>query len=235
MWYYGKGALKNRKKWVLENKLKGATEYYMVKLKYAALYTDNLGCEQARVHFSEDGFKFKVRNCIFEDNDFNFDFYAKNPDEIKHLFYLKEDELIEYFIDIKIPMILTYNNQEAIKEFLLSIKRDKNHYNNSLSFNLNDEIYKVEGYDLHELLKKMKNELPIEYNLESNFSALFRVGIIDSDKANSYNDLESFDKGLNTALNKKSDLNLFGFEIKKKYEKFEKIPFNYICNKYCLS
>lgn len=220
----------------IENKLKGAAEYYMVKLKYSALYTDNLGCEQAEVYFSENGFELKVRNCIFEDNDFSFDFRAERADKIKYLFYLKDDELIEYFIDIKIPIIITRNNQELLRWCLLSIKRDKNYYNNSLSFNLNNQIYMVEGHDLYELLKKMKNELKTEeYNLESSLSALFRVHFADLDKSNSYNNLDSFEKGLKTILNNKSNLNLFSFKIKRNYEKIKRIPINYNFGKYCLN
>lgn len=208
----------------------------MVKLKYSALYTDNTGCEQAEVYFSENGFELKVRECTFEDNEFNFDFYAKNLDETKHLFYLKEDELIDYFIDIKIPIILTNNNQELIKEFMLRIKRGENYYNNSLSFKLNSEIHEVEGYNLHELLKKMKAKLPREYSLESDFSSLLKVCFFDSNREVSYNNaLKCFDDELNAILNRKTNLNLFNIEIKNNYEKFEKIPITYIYNKYCLS
>lgn len=207
----------------------------MVKLKYSALYTDNYGCERAEVYFSEDGLKLKVRNFIFEDNHLNFDFYSKNQEEIKHLFNLKEDELVEYIIEIKIPMILTYNKEELIKEFLLSIKRDKNYYNNSLSCNLNDDVYKVEGYDLKQLLKKMKNELPKEYNMESNFLSLSKVYCINQNNERSSNILEGFDEKVNILLSGKYDLKLVDIIKNSKYESFEKIPIKYICNKYCLS
>lgn len=207
----------------------------MVKLKYSALYTDNYGCERAEVYFSEDGLKLKVRNFIFEDNHLNFDFYSKNQEEIKHLFNLKEDELVEYIIEIKIPMILTYNKEELIKEFLLSIKRDKNYYNNSLSCNLNDDVYKVEGYDLKQLLKKMKNELSKEYNMESNFLSLSKVYCINQNNERSSNILEGFDEKVNILLSGKYDLKLVDIIKNSKYESFEKIPIKYICNKYCLS
>lgn len=208
----------------------------MVKLKYSALYTDNIGCEQAEVYFSENGFELKVRNCIFEDNDFNFDFCAKNHDKIKHLFYLKDDELIEYFIDIKIPIILTYNNKEIIKEFLLSVKRDKNYYKNSLSFKLNGERYEVEGHNLNELLKKMKANLPKEYSLESDLSSLMKVFFVDSSRVTSYNNtLKCLYDEEDIILDKKTNLNLFNIENKNKYEKFERILVMYVYNKYCLS
>lgn len=206
----------------------------MVKLKYSSLYTDNIGCEKAEVYFSEDGLELKVRKCAFEDNDFNFDFYAENPDKIRHLFYLKENELIEYSIDVKIPIIVTYNNQELIKECLLNIKREKNYYKNLLSFKLDDECYEVQGYDLYELLKKMKAILPKEYSLESDFSSLFKVCFVDSDKVTCCNKgLYYLDNELDNAVNIKTSVNLFNIEIKNRYEKFEKIPVAYIYNKCC--
>lgn len=208
----------------------------MVKLKYSALYTDNIGCEQAEIYFSENGFELKVRECTFEDNEFNFDFYAKNSNETKHLFYLKEDELIDYFIDIKIPILLTNNNQELVKEFMLSIKKGKNYYKNSLSFKLNSEIYEVEGYNLNELLKKMKAKLPKEYGLESDFSSLLKVYFLDSNKEVYCNNaLNCLNDELSVISNRKTNLNLFDIKIKNNYEKFEKIPITYIYNKYCLS
>ena len=122
------------------------------------------------VYFSEGEFQLKVRGCTFKNDSLNFDFYAKNCNKAKQLFYLKGDELIEYVIDIKIPLTLVCNNKECIKEFLLRIERRKNYYSNSLSLCLEGVVYKVEGYDLQELLINMNKELPEEYNIEYSFS-----------------------------------------------------------------
>ena len=150
----------------------------MVKLKYSALYTDNLGCEQASVCFSKGEFQLKVRGCTFKNDSLNFDFYTKNSKKISHLFYIKDDELIEYVIDIKIPLTLVCDNNECIKEFLLRVERHKNYYSNSLSIYLEGAIYKVEGYDLQELFINMKKELPKEYNMESYFSKMLGVSYL---------------------------------------------------------
>lgn len=138
----------------------------MVKLKYSALYTDNLGCEQAEVYFFKGEFQLKVRGFTFKNNSLNFDFYSKNSKKIRHLFYIKDDELIEYVMDIKIPLTLAYDNNEYVKEFLLRVERYKNYYRNSLSICLDGTVYRAEGYDLQELLINMKKELPKEYNME---------------------------------------------------------------------
>lgn len=207
----------------------------MVKLKYSALYTDNMGCEQADVYFSKDGFQLNVRDCIFENDDFDFDFYAKNTEEIKQLFYLKENELIEYCIDIKIPIVLSCNDKKTIKEFLLRVEKNKNYYNNSLSLFLDSGIYKVEGYDLQELLSKMKDTLPVDYSLDDSILSLFEAYYMEEYKDDSCDSIEKFYEKLNHSLEKKSYLSLIETENNTHYEKVEKIPVVYIRNKYCLS
>lgn len=179
----------------------------MVKLKYSALYTDNLGCEQATVYFSKEEFQLKVRGCTFKNDSLNFDFYGKNSEKLNHLFYLKDDELIDYVLDIKIPITLFYNNEESTKEFLLRVERRKNYYKNSLSFCLKDVFYKVEGYDLRELLIKMQKELPAEYSMEDYFSYMFAG----------------------------NSINLFNVENKNQFNKLQRIPITYISDEYCLS
>lgn len=179
----------------------------MVKLKYAALYTDNLGCEQAIVYFSKEEFQLKVRGCTFKNDSLNFDFCGKNSEKFNQLFYLKDDELVEYVLDIKIPITLFYNEEESTEEFLLRIERRKNYYKNSLSLCLKDTFYKVEGYDLRELLIKMHKELPKEYSMESYFSNMFG----------------------------NSSLNLFSVESRNKFNKLQKIPITYLSDECCLS
>ncbi|MFT8349904.1 DUF6304 family protein [Clostridium saccharoperbutylacetonicum] len=162
----------------------------MVKLKYSALYTDSLGCEQAEVYVSKKGFQLQVRNCIFENQDFDFDFYVKNSEEAKQYFYLKEDELIDYCIDIKMPMKLKSSDQKVVKEFLLRIEKNKNYYNNSLSLNLNDQNFRVEGYDLQELLCRMNEELSHEYIFENDFTSIFELYEARNDNKNNYEKLK---------------------------------------------
>ena len=179
----------------------------MVKLKYAALYTDNLGCEQATVYFSREEFQLKVRGCTFKNDSLNFDFYGKNSKGFNEFFYLKDDELIDYVLDIKIPITLFYNNEESIKEFFLRVERRKNYYNNSLSLCLNESCYKVEGYDLRELLIKIQKELPEGCNMEDYFSKMFAG----------------------------SSKNLFNVESKNQFSKLQRVPITYVRDGWCIS
>lgn len=179
----------------------------MVKLKYAALYTDNLGCEQATVYFSKEEIQLKVRGYTFKNDSLNFDFYRKKSEEFNELFYLKDDELIDYVLDIKVPITLFFNNEESVEEFLLRVERRKYYYNNSLSLCLKDNFYKVEGYDLRELLIKMQKKLPEGYYMEDYFSGIFAG----------------------------HSLNLFNVEGKNQFNKLQRIPITYISDEYCLS
>jgi len=215
--------------------IKGDIEYYMVKLKYSALYTDNLGCEQASVYFFKGEFQLKVRGCTFKNDSLNFDFYAKNSKKIRHLFDIKDDELIEYVIDIKIPLTLAFDNNEFIKEFLLRVERHENYYSNSLSIYLEDVVYKVEGYDLQELLINMKKELPKEYNMEGCFSQMLGVSYFESSKENTFYYLKKLEDECKMNANKDYYLNLFNIEHKKEFSKLQKVPITYICDEYCLS
>lgn len=204
----------------------------MVKVEYSALYTDNLGCEQATVYFSKEEFQLRVRGCIFKNDSLNFDFSAKNSDKARRLFYLKDDELIEYVIDIKIPLTLTYNNKECIEEFLLRVERHKNYYNNSLSFYSKDIVYKVEGYDLQELLSNMNKELPEGYDMKCCFSYMFGVHSVKDSKDNDFYSLKNFEEKWGTVPNKDSYLKLFNIKYKKKVKTLQKIPITYICDEY---
>jgi len=207
----------------------------MVKLKYSALYTDNLGCEQALVYFFNGEFQLKVRGCTFKNDSLNFDFYSKNSKKIRHLFYIKDDELIEYVIDIKIPLTLSCDNKECIKEFLLRVERHKNYYSNSLSIYLEGVVYKVEGYDLQELLINMKKELPEEYNMECCFSQVFGVSYFETGEENTFYYLKNFKKECEINQSKDYYSNLFNVEYKKEFNKLQKVPINYICDEYCLT
>ena len=201
----------------------------MVNLKYSALYSDNLGCEQSSVCFLKGEFELKVRGCTFKSDGLNFDFYTKNSKKINHLFYLKDDELIEYVIDIKIPLTLVCDNNECIEEFLLRVERRENYYSNSLSFYSKGLVYKAEGYDLCELLNNMKKELPKEYNMKSSFSNIFEPYY---NKETTFCCLENFEEKSKTNSNKDYYLNLFKIENKKE---LQKVSITYICDEYCLN
>ncbi|WP_297429028.1 DUF6304 family protein [Clostridium sp.] len=203
----------------------------MVKLKYSALYTDNLGCEQAEVYFSKEGFQLKVRNSIFYNDNFNFDFYAKNSEDIEHLFYLKDDELIDYSIDIKIPLLLVDNNNYCVKEFLLRVERKKNYYNNSLSFSSKDLTYLVQGYNLQELLYKMKKELPEGYFMkDENFLCMFGVFYLEMNKESPLYSLEISDE-----IWKDNYINLYDKAYEENLKNYKKVHITYIGNEYCIS
>lgn len=201
----------------------------MVKIKYSALYTDNLGCEQAEVCFSKDGLELKVRNCILKNEEFNFDFYSDDLENMKDLFNLKENELVEYFIDIKIPLLLTYNNMGYVKEFLLRIERNKNYYSNSFSLLLDNKLYMVEGYNLQELIKKMKEKIPMGYELEESFSSLLEYDI-EADGGKDIYYFKNFNEKLDGTLNKKHYF--LNKEYKGNLKGYQKIPVTYISGKY---
>lgn len=207
----------------------------MVNLKYSALYTDNLGCEQASICFLKGEFELKVRGCTFKSDGLNFDFYMKDSKEINHLFYLKDDELIEYVIDVKIPLTLVCDNDECVKEFLLRVERHKNYYSNSLSIDLEGVVYKVRGYDLQELLINMKKELPKKYKLECYFPHIFGINYIETSNENSFYYLKNFKDELKINSKKDCYLNLFNIKHEKEFNKLQTVPITYICDEYCLS
>lgn len=115
--------------------------------------------------------------------------------------------MIDYVLDVKIPVTIVSDNEEFTEEFLLRIERRKNYYKNSLSFCLKDVFYKVEGYDLRELLNKMQKKLPEEYCMGDYFSYMF---------GGHY-------------------LNLFNIESKNQFKKLQRVPITYISDDYCLS
>lgn len=203
----------------------------MVKVKYPALYTDNLGCEQAELYLVKGGLQLKVRNCIFFDNNFNFDFYAKNKNSAKRFFYLKNEELIEYAMDIKIPIILTYDNKECIKDSILCIKRNKNFYDNSLLLNLDEKSYFVQGYDLQELLYKMKEELSGKYTMEANFSCMFGVYYIEANKETDFYYFENLKEKWDNISNKDFYMESSKFENKRSFKELKKVPITYVYSK----
>ena len=205
----------------------------MVKLKYSALYTDNLGCEQAIVYFSKGEFQLKVRGCTFKSDSLNFDFSAMNYNKAKQLFYFKDDDLIEYVIDIKIPLILAYNNEECREESILRIERSGNYYNNSISLLLKGVNYYVEGYDLKELLSNINKKLPEEYHINYSFLSMLGNQYFEENRENYYCNLIDFDGKLKLKLKKDLYYMLFNSGHKKKSKKLQKVPITYICNKCC--
>jgi|GEM_PF-1992518 len=207
----------------------------MVKLKYSALYTDNLGCEQAIVYFSKGEFQLKVRGCTFKSDSLNFDFSAMNYNEAKQLFYFKDDDLIEYVIDIKIPLTLTCNNNECIEEFILRIERCENSYNNMLSLQLNGVNYNVEGYDLQELLSNMNKKLPKEYDIKHRFLCMLETHYFENTKENDFCGLKDFKEELKIEVKKDSYFDLFNNGYKNKFEGLQKVPITYVHDKCCLS
>jgi hypothetical protein len=207
----------------------------MVNMKFYALYTDNLGCEQAEVYFSKYGLELKVRNCIFKDDNFNFDFYSDDPNKVRKTFYLKDNELIEYFIDIKLPLILIYNNKECVEKFLLRIERHKNYYNNSLSLYCNGIVYMTKGYNLKELFSNMKKELPKEYDMSSALSCMFENNYIKTNKENISYRFKDSKFGWRPILSKKIYLNLLNRKHKKHIKILKRVPIMYISNKCCLN
>jgi hypothetical protein len=209
----------------------------MVKLEYSALYTDNLGCEKATVYFLNGEFKLKVRGCTFKSDNLNFDFYSKYKDssKIKRHFYMKDDELIEYVVDVKIPLVVIYNNVECEEEFLLRVERHKNYYNNSLSFYSKGIFYQVEGHNLVDLLMNMEKELPSEYNMECCFSCMLGAHYLEEKNKNNFYCLKSIEGECKDNLDKKFYVESVFKGSKKDFKKLQKVPITYVCDDYCLS
>lgn len=152
----------------------------MVNTKYNALYTDNLGCERAVVYLSGKGLQLNVRGYNFESEYLDFDFTAKSLNKVNEIFYMKGNELIDYLLDVKISLALNYNNKNYIKKFLLSIERHKNYYKNTLSFLSKEISCSVIGYNLEELIFKMKEELQKRWNIQCCFLSMINTNELDS-------------------------------------------------------
>ena len=73
-----------------------------MSIKYPAIFTDNIGCDKASVYYDDNKFYLEVRGCIFYCEGADFDFYTDKLDTTIQKFYLKNNELIEYVLDIRI-------------------------------------------------------------------------------------------------------------------------------------
>lgn len=136
-----------------------------MSIKYPAIFTDNIGCDKASVYYENNKVYLEVRGCTFYCDGMDFDFYTDKIDEVVHKFYLKDNELIEYTIDIRIPFGLKNDKFNKIEKFILRIERQKNYYANSLFYEEKENIHEVKGYNFKQLVIKMKEELLRKYNL----------------------------------------------------------------------
>ncbi|MDO5516113.1 MAG: DUF6304 family protein [Clostridium sp.] len=147
----------------------------MVITKYPAIFTDNLGCDKAKVYYDNNKFYLEVRGCTFFSEGTDFDFCTNNCEDIKHNFYLKDNELIEYVLDIRIPLTLEKNKFNRVEKFILRIERQKNYYNNSLLYDEKENCHEVQGYNFRQLIIRMKKELSKDYNLNMDMPLLAGV------------------------------------------------------------
>lgn len=129
----------------------------MVSLKYPAIYTDSIGCEKCVVYLSDKNFQLKVRGFNFYSDQNDFDFYCENINEAKKHFYIKDNELIDYVLDIRIKIPVIYNNIEHIEKAILRIERQKNYYNNRIIIDKRDSIeYMERGFNLKKIIAILK-------------------------------------------------------------------------------
>lgn len=131
----------------------------MIHLEYPAIFTDSIGCEKCVMSLASSNLKLKVRG---------FDFYTKDKREVQKWFYLKDDELIEYILDVRIKIAIIYKNKDYMQKAILRIEREKNYYNNMIIFENNKKLYNVKGLDLKKILLNLNDKLPEGYNLKLN-------------------------------------------------------------------
>ena len=147
-----------------------------MSIKYPAIFTDNIGCDKASVYYDDNKFYLEVRGCTFYCEGADFDFYTDKLDHTIQKFYLKNNELIEYVLDIRIPLGLKNDKLNKVEKFTLRIERQKNYYANSLLYEEKESVHEVKGYNFRQLIAKMKKELSKEYNL--NLYTPFLAGVL---------------------------------------------------------
>ncbi|WP_294156622.1 DUF6304 family protein [uncultured Clostridium sp.] len=140
----------------------------MVSLKYPALYSDNLGCDKCYVYMSKESIELKIRGFSFYSENYDFDFYSRNKSEAQKNFYLKDNELINYVLDIRIKIPMIYNNKKHIEKAILRIERQKNLYNNMIIIDRKDMSCQAIGVNFKNLIFNLKNNLPAGYDIEDN-------------------------------------------------------------------
>ena len=140
----------------------------MVSLKYPALYSDNLGCDKCYVYMSKESIELKIRGFSFYSENYDFDFYSRNKSEAQKNFYLKDNELINYVLDIRIKIPMIYNNKKHIEKAILRIERQKNLYNNMIIIDMKDMSCQAIGVNFKNLIFNLKNNLPAGYDIEDN-------------------------------------------------------------------
>lgn len=143
--------------------------------KYPAIFTDNLGCDKAKVYYENNKFYLEVRGFTFYSEGTDFDFCTDNCEEVEKTFYLKDNELVEYVLDIRIPLTMERDRFNIVEKFILRIERQKNYYNNSLLFDDKEHFHEVQGYNFRQLIIKMKKELSREGNLNLDIPLLAGV------------------------------------------------------------
>ena len=146
----------------------------MVSLKYPALYSDNLGCDKCYVYMSDKCIELKVRGFSFYSENYDFDFYSKNKKEAQKNFYLKDNELINYVLDIRIKIPMVCNNKKHIEKAILRIERQKNFYNNTIIIEKKDMRYEATGANLKTLMHNLNNNLPSGYGVEHDIIELLK-------------------------------------------------------------
>lgn len=141
----------------------------MVRLKYPAIYTDNLGCDKCVVYFNDKNLVLKVRGFSFFSEEYDFDFYCDDISEVKKYFYLKDNELINYCLDIRVKIPIIYNGKEHIEKAILRIERQKNSYTNKLIIDKKEDQYTATGFDFKNLMYNFKKSLPSGYDLNTRY------------------------------------------------------------------
>lgn len=148
----------------------------MVKLKYSALYSDSIGCEKCIVYLCDKNFQMKVRGFNFYSYNYDFDFYCEDVAGARKHFYLKDNELINYVLDIRIKIPIIYNNIEYIEKAILRIERQKNYYNNRIIIDKKSiKEYIATGVNLKNIIYNLKTILPKGYKIKEDMKELLII------------------------------------------------------------
>ena len=147
----------------------------MVSVKYPAIYSDDLGCDKCYVYQSENNIVLKIRGFKFLSEHYDFDFYCDNKFAAQKYFYLKDDELINFVLDIRVKIPIVYNNNEHVEKAILRIERQRNYYNNMIIIDTKDRKYEVTGFNLKNLMYNLKKSFPVGYRIEGEITGLLSV------------------------------------------------------------
>lgn len=147
------------KLWV--NLYEDIEERIIMKTKvYQAVYSDNYGIEKCIFRLEKGNIKMKIRNIDFESSEYDFDFFTSDAERANELFDLNDNELINFVVDIKVPLLIEDQNTVTEENAIIRLERQESFYHNRLMVKKDGITYMAEGLDLSEMLYNMESQLP---------------------------------------------------------------------------